>query len=168
MTPHRRLRPDGTTDESVVEYPGARSPFLGRLMVLPFEAAIAVSSATLGVASLFGFTAPSQAFGAVLPASMVALFNLLYILSGLCILHGLGWAYRNLEACGLILLITTLVVRVIMLAVTFGAAPSIMTALLQLIIFIAASITRLQALFKDNTIVQIPGPVTIPESGKLE
>lgn len=149
------------TDESVIDYPAQGKVFLRRLAVLPFEAAIAIASIWGGMSSLFGLTTGGQAFGASLPPGMVTLFNLLYILSGLAIMLGLGWGYRNLEACGLILLITSLLVRSLTVTVTFGATPLVIATVAQAVIFGTATILRLIAVFKNGTIVQVNGPVKL-------
>lgn len=152
----------GHVDQSVIEYPlQQKRIFFHRLTVLPFEAAIALASVWGGLASLFGLTTTGQAFGTALPPNMATAFNLLYIISGLAILHGLGWGYRNLEACGLILLLTSLTVRSIALAVTFGPVPSIATMLVQAVIFAVATIMRLRTVFKNGTIVQVSGGLRV-------
>lgn len=156
-----RNKLNGHTVESIIEYPAPRRVFFRRLTVLPFEGAIALASVWGGVASLFGLTTAGQAFGTALPPNMTIAFNLLYILSGLAILFGLGWGYRNLEACGLILLLTSLTVRSIALAVTFGITPSIATALVQAVIFIAATAFRLRSIFKNGTIIQVLGGLRV-------
>lgn len=161
ITPHTQPIPNGHTTESIIEYPAQKRVFFHRITVLPFEGAIALASVWGGVASLFGLTTAGQAFGTALPANMATAFNLLYIISGLAILFGLGWGYRNLEACGLILLLTSLTVRSIALAVTFGVAPSIVTMLVQSVIFIAATVFRLESIFRNGTIVQVKGPVKL-------
>lgn len=154
-------KPNGHTAESVIEYPAQKQVFFRRITVLPFESAIALASVWGGVASLFGLTTAGQAFGTALPPNMATAFNLLYIISGLSILFGLGWGYRNLEACGLVLLLTSLTVRSIALAVTFGAAPSIATMLVQSVMFIAATVFRLQSIFKNGTIIQVLGGLRV-------
>lgn len=157
-----RTKPNGHTAESVIEYPlQQKRIFFHRLTVLPFEAAIALASVWGGLASLFGLTISGQAFGTALPPNMATAFNLLYIISGLAILFGLGWGYRNLEACGLILLLTSLTVRSIALAVTFGLAPSIATMLVQAAIFAVATIIRLRTVFKNGTTVQVSGGLRV-------
>ena len=161
MSTAQRSVANGHTKESIIEYPAPKQAFFHRLIVLPFESAIAIASVWGGLASLFGLTTAGQAFGTTLPQSLATAFNLLYIISGLAILLGLGWGYRNLEACGLILLLTSLTVRSIAFVVTFGLAPSIATMLIQAVIFIAAAIFRLRAVIKNGTIIQVLGGLRV-------
>lgn len=148
-------------DKSVLEYPQQKRVFFHRLTVLPFEAAVALSSVWGGLAAMFGLTSTGQAFGTALPPNMTIAFNLLYVLSGAAILLGLGWGYRNLEGCGLVLLLTSLGVRAIALTVTFGFTPLISSVVVQAVIFIIAVAARLRTLFRNGTIVQVDGRVDL-------
>lgn len=161
MTEQVRTKPNGHVAESIIEIPAQKRVFLRRLTVLPFESAIAVASIWGGLSSLFGLTSAGQAFGNALPPLMVTLFNLLYILSGLSIVFGLGWGYRNLEACGLILLLTSLAVRSITLTFTFGLTPLVVATLASSVIFIVATVFRLESIFKKGTIVQVLGGLRV-------
>lgn len=143
---------------SVLEYPPAKTnSFYRQLAVLPFETAIGLVSVWGGLASLFGLTTAGQSFSAALPPLMVSAFNLLYILSGLAIMLGIGWGYRNLEACGLILLLMSLLIRAIALLVAVGLTGAVLSAQISSVIFTAATVLRLLVLFRNGTIVQING-----------
>lgn len=149
-------------DASVLEYPPAHS-FLRKLAVLPFEAAIALVSVWAGVVSLLGFTIGGQTLSAALPPWMVAVFNLLYVLSGLAILLGVGWGYRNLEASGLILLLMSLLVRCTALVVVVGLTGVVLVTQFSTVIFMAAALLRLVAVLKRAVIAQINGRIVTVE-----
>jgi hypothetical protein len=150
-------------DPSVIEYPHPKkNQFFRQLAMLPFETAIALASVWGGVASSLGLTA-GQGFSATLPPLMVSAFNLLYILSGLAIVLGIGWGYRNLEACGLVLLTMSLLVRGIAVVVTAGATTPVLTAQFSTVVFIGATVLRFRALVQRAVIAQINGRVTTIE-----
>lgn len=153
-------------DLSVIEYPAPkRNSFFRQLAVLPFESALALVSVWSGLSSLFGLTTAGQAFNAALPPWMVIAFNLLYVLSGLAIALGIGWGYRNLEACGLILLLTSLLVRGIAIVVTSWDtnASGVVAAQFSSAVFIGATLLRLMAIFHRATVIHVNGTVTAVE-----
>lgn len=157
---HTALR--STRETSIIEYPhNARLTFWRQLTVMPFETAIALISVWGGLASLIGLTAGRQAFSATLPPVMVNVFNVVYILSGLAIVLGIGWGYRNLEACGLILLVTSLVVRGFALVVAVGPTRAVLVAQVSSVVFIIATVLRLIAVARNVTVAHVKGPVAI-------
>lgn len=138
--------------------------FLTRLSVVPFESAIALSAVWAGTASLFGISGSGAAFNATLPHPLVVLFNIMYIVSGVVTVLGLGFGYRNLEGFGLVTLATSLAIRLIALAVISGVQPDTITAIVQAMIFIPASLVRLVSLTHGVEVV----PVKLEEQVHIE
>lgn len=122
----------------------------------PFEFAVAVVSVWTGAISFFGITLGAQTLNQTLPIAAVATFNLIYFVSGLFIIIGLGRAYRNIEASGLILLATALVVRSIAVIIGAGITPIALTAVFQAVVFVIACMARLFAVLKYKLLIPDP------------
>lgn len=131
---------------------GARL-FLSRCSVMPFEVALGFVSAWTGAISFFNLTVAAVAFSNALPTPMVVAFNIVYLLSGVFLVLGVGWGYRNIEAAGMILLATVLGVRTVAFCVVFGFTAVTTGAIIQSLTFGLAALVRLRALLKNKTLV---------------
>lgn len=140
-------------------------PFLMRQSVAPFETAIAAVAVGTGILNFFGASIAAILFNSVLPAALITGFNIGYLLSGFAIWFGLGWSYRNLEAFGLILLLTALVVRAIALWATVGVSPITVTVFIQAVAYSIACTVRLYVLMKGRTVLMITPDPTLPLAG---
>lgn len=127
--------------------------FLFRSRAVPFELALGFVSLWSGAISFFGVTLSAQTLNQTLHPLMVSTFNLLYLLSGVFIIAGVGWGYRNLEASGVILLATALIVRAIAVLIGAGVNPLTLTAALQGVAFSFACVVRLVSLMKNEVLV---------------
>lgn len=123
--------------------------FFGRLVVLPFELAIAVLMIYNGVAAFFGATIFTILLNDILSVAMVSAINTMYIVSGLTLILGIGWRYRNIEAFGLIFLAGVFTVRTVAVWLTVGWMPVTSTLLVQSVIFSWAGLMRLAILMKN-------------------
>lgn len=138
---------------AIREMPVGFRLFLNRSKVVPFEFAVGFASVYIGAVSFLGGTAGAQAANQALPPLMVAVLNLIYLLSGFFIIFGLGWGYRNLEASGVILLFTALIARLVMLIVITGFTLTTTATAVQGGAFAVACIVRLISLMKNRVLV---------------
>lgn len=134
-------------------FPAGLRTFLARSAIAPFEFAIGLVSLWTGAISFFGITLGAQTLNQTLPPLMVATFNLTYFISGLFVVAGLGWRYRNIEASGVILLATALVIRSLAVVVSAGLTPLTLTVLVQAAAFTAACLIRLVTLLKHRVLL---------------
>lgn len=138
---------------TIREFPAGLRHFFARSAIAPFEFALGIVSLWTGAISFFGVTLGAQTLNATLPTVMVGTFNLVYFISGLFIIAGLGWGYRNIEASGVILLATALIVRAIAVVVGAGLNPLTMTAVIQAVAFTVACLVRLVTILKNRVMV---------------
>lgn len=139
---------------TIREIPEGTKDFILRMVVVPFEIALALTAMWSGTAGLFNLSITATAFNATLPHWLVTLFNLMYIVAGLGVLSGVGWSYRNAEASGLILMFTSLIVRAGALYVTQGLNSISTNVIIQAVFFGGACVVRVAVLFaKHNTIL---------------
>lgn len=139
--------------KAIREFPAGFKHFFARSALAPFEFALGIVSLWTGAISFFGVTLGAQTLNATLPSVMVAAFNLIYFISGLFIVAGLGWGYRNIEASGVILLSTALIVRATAVIIGAGINPLTMTAVIQAVVFTIACLVRLVTLLRHKVVV---------------
>lgn len=142
---------------------GAAS-MLKRHAVMPFETAFALMSIWSGLAGLFDWSLQSKTFNVSVNADLAMGFNVVYIVAGVSIFCGLGWAYRNLEAFGLILLFMSLVVRVVTTAALVGIFyPVVIGLVAQALFFCPACMWRFYSLWKGEIVITTQAIVTSPK-----
>lgn len=127
--------------------------FRTRAAVVPFEVAIGFLSMWTGTISFFDITVAARALKTGMPIGVLNAFNLLYLLAGAFIVAGVGWGYRNVEASGMVLLLTTLMVRVATFIFVIGFAPDTTAAIVQGLVFGIASGIRLVSLLRNKVLV---------------
>lgn len=140
--------------ESIKQIPTGFKLFMHRWIITPFEVAFALVAMWTGLISFFNWTVAARAFNSALPTELSTLFNLIYFISGIFMLTGIGWAYRNVEAAGLIFLFTVLLVRVITLISMVGFTPETTSAIVQGLAFGFACIARLRLILKNQVLVR--------------
>ena len=143
---------------TIREIPLGTREFILRVIVVPFEIAIALTAVWAGAAGLFNLSITASAFNSTLPQWLVTLFNILYVIAGLGILTGVGWSYRNAEASGLILLITSLFIRVVALYFTRGFDSVTTNVIIQAVLFGGAAVIRLGVILAKHETVLITKP----------
>jgi hypothetical protein len=139
--------------KTIRELPAGFRLFVDRARAVPFEIALGLVSLWSGAISFFGITLGAQTLNATLPPIMVSTFNLMYLLAGVFIIAGVGWGYRNLEASGVILLATALIVRAVAVVIGVGISPTTVTLIFQAAVFSAACLLRLISLLKHEIVI---------------
>jgi hypothetical protein len=131
---------------------------LRRLATFPFEGLIAGLVIISGSAGLFGIGDVSV-LDALLPRWLFVMISVLYVLSGLLMVAGLGLARGNLEAGGLIALVASTIIRFIGIGSAVGYTDERVILLLTLYVLVAASSTvRLRTILHGEKIVRVDGP----------
>lgn len=151
---------------SIREIPTGTREFILRVIVVPFEIAIALTAVWAGAAGLLTLSPSAAAFNATLPQWLVTMFNLIYVIAGLAMLTGVGWNYKNAEASGLILLITSLLIRAVALYVTRGFDQVTTNVIVQATLFGGAAVIRLGMILakRQTVIVATPSQAVVIES----
>lgn len=137
------------------EWPVGWREFRHNLAVLPYNVALALFSAWAGVGAFADQTVAARLFNDALPGVLADIFNVVYVVSGITIVLGIGWAYRNIEAFGLFLLVGVLLVRTAAVYAMFGYRPATAAAIAQSVIFGVATLARLTALIKGWSVVML-------------
>lgn len=128
-----------------------------RLSVQPFEAALALLTILSGILLLVRVGPPRtpSPVTALLPEPLVFAFRMFYFASGVGMFAGLGWGYRNLEAFGLILLLTSLGGFTLTMLVVIGFKPLILGSVIGAVVFGIAAVMRLMALLRGRFLLEI-------------
>jgi hypothetical protein len=142
MTPNRNVRGAG--------FPAFRK----RLEIVPFETALAVAAVWSGGSALLGWTVQGQALEAILPHWLAGIFSITYLLAGAGLLTGIGLAYRNIETAALVLLLSSLAIRVVAGYTVGGFSPAFVQGTVQAVVFIPACAFRIKQLARGVSIVQ--------------
>lgn len=153
-----------TVDRSIQEWPLNGRVALRRLMFVSFEVALAITAIWTGGTAFLGLTIAASAFNAALPSAMVTVFNALYFASGVVMIFGIAFGYRSVEAVGLMLFITSLVVRVVALFGTFGPDPMLLSPIFLSSVYAACAIARLYVLIMNGKLLYTTRAVHIVES----
>lgn len=144
------------------EIPPGMRHFRKRLVIVPFDTALALTAVWSGLGAFFDASIQARLFNDALPDFAAILFNIVYIVSGLAVLAGIGWAYRNLEISGWILLLTSLIVRTISLWSYGGFNPFVTASLVQGAIFGTACEIKIYYLLKRKVIVLADSDSLVP------
>lgn len=146
------------------EWPIGARLFMRNIAVLPFQAALGATSIWQGIGAFSDQTIAARLFNDALPNDLSAVFNVIYVVAGFALVCGLGWAYRNLESFGLVLLIGVLFVRAIVVSAHYGYSPYTSAAIVQAVIFGLASGVRFVFLAKRWTVLLLksPNPLEAP------
>lgn len=123
--------------------------FALRCATVPFQSALSILAIWSGFAGILGATIGAQLFQHALRSPLADVFDVLYILAGVMMFGGVGWTYRNVEASGLILLATTLAVRLVAYSVQVGWNDFSSLLIVQSLVFVVASAIRLTTLLKS-------------------
>ena len=137
--------------------------FLKRQAVVPFEAAFGFYSVYAGVTSALGFGAANSFIKHELGSPLSLAFSVAYILAGSCLYFGIGLNKRNIEALGLVLIMTSLAVRAIALENllewrTEEVIATLVTSYLSSAVFIVACGLRLRFLLARKILVVSESP----------
>lgn len=129
--------------------------FLRRQSILPFETCFGFICIYSGFAGLLGYSAGSYAFRQTFGFKISLFFNITYLVGGIGLFFGLGFARRNLEAAGLIMIVMSLIVRLIIFHYLDVATMVLINNYAFSIAFIISSIVRAASLINRKVIVEV-------------
>lgn len=128
-----------------------------RQRVAPFETMIGFLVIFVGIITVLDFgiihTPINEIFVNFVGYKLYLLLNMFYILSGLCIFIGLGIRKGNIEAFGLVLLVSVLITKIFITTLLIGVSPVIINAIISNIAFSLAGIIRLQTILRNNKLL---------------
>lgn len=129
-----------------------------RLATVPFESLIAALVVVSAVAGLFGI-GDVQILDRELPTWLYVAISATYGLAGATMLVGIGTARGNVEAAGLVLLLSGVFVRFVGVGLAVGFTDERVILLLTLyVLTLAAGIARLRTILHQETLVRIGPP----------
>ncbi len=111
----------------------------------PFKMAMALFAMYSGISGLIGFGASNEIFDAAVKYSYV--FNILFFMAGLGVLVGVITKKMNVEAAGLLLVSTSLMMRLMATLALAGWDQSAHNLLILSVLFSGASIVRLWSIY---------------------
>jgi hypothetical protein len=135
--------------------------FLVNQSINPFEAMFGFYCIYSGITGLLDFGVANDIFRIAIGPTLALMFSIFYILAGLGVFVGIGIKKGNLEASGLIALITSVVIRLISIAWVAGFIPIVVNTYAFSIVFIVACIVRLGYIFRGQVIVVLDGDLKI-------
>ncbi len=136
-----------------------RRPGLIRSVALaPFELAYGFIAVWAGVSGIFDWTTIARVFNQGLPAWLSTLVNLFYTIAGLAIIGGILHQLRQLEAFGLTVLLSSLIIRAGFLWYAIGITALTNGVILNALIFGTAAAVRLWVLLTSRVITIIEPP----------
>ncbi len=110
----------------------------------PFKLALCLFAVYSGISGLFDFGTSNEIFSAAIKFSSV--FNILFILAGVTAMIGVLKTKLNIEAAGLVLIITSLLLRVMATVAISGWDPGAHNLLALSVLFISASLSRINTI----------------------
>lgn len=152
LSGHLASQTSGTSDSWP---PFLRVPWLRRQFVLfPFNIAIALWCAYSGVTGILTAGPVADTFYQVLGKFSVP-FNVGLTLAGLAMYFGLALTRRNIEAFGLILIISSLAIRSTALLWAAGINPMLLNQYVLNSLVVSAAIARLISLWRHYYVIEI-------------
>lgn len=124
--------------------------FFKRQSVIPFEVVWGFYVMYAGAVLTLNYGVTISPLSIALGTTIAMIFNIVFFVSGAGIFFGVGWRKGNVEAFGVILLATSLLVRTIAAIWFFGITPMMVNGIVLNGGFIIASIVRLQTIFKSS------------------
>lgn len=131
------------------------SGFWKRLAVVPFEALIGGLAMFSGTVALLGIGTSVDSLTLLLPEWLVQALNVEYILSGVALLLGLGYAKAGVEALGLILLGAAVTVRGVAVVQAAGIDWSVAALLALYFMIDLACVARLATLRRGDVLLKL-------------
>jgi hypothetical protein len=108
-----------------------------------------------GLTGILDFGITSKIFQDVVGNTVAFVFNIGYIVAGLSVYFGIGTCQRNIEAFGLIALITSALIRTVSIGYVAGFNPVIFNSYVFSLVFIIACIVRLHHILNKATVLAI-------------
>ena len=122
--------------------------FFLRQAAVPFETTLAFFFMYAAVASMVGFGVVASPLSRTLGLVIAMIFNIAYLIAGLGMFVGIGTRRGDLEAFGLILIITSLAVRMVATGWLVGINPQIINGYVSSGVFIFACVMRMRLILK--------------------
>lgn len=120
--------------------------------LVPFETMFGFYCAYSGLAGLLNFGIVNNTFNSVAGFRTATIFNIIYLLAGLGMYIGTGFKKVNIEAFGLITVITSILIRTITTSWLLGVNPIIINSYIFNMSIIFACFIRLNTIGKTNSI----------------
>jgi hypothetical protein len=117
--------------------------FFRNQSLLPFETMWAFFCVYVSVVNVFKWGTTASPLTRALGTKTALAFNVAFCLAGLSIYFGIGLKRGNIEACGLILLMMSLIVATIVNGWLFGLNPAVINAYILNGAFIVSCLIRL-------------------------
>lgn len=103
-----------------------------------------------GATGMLKFGIVNTAYSHAFSETFLLVVNIIYLLAGFGISFGIGLRRGDVEAFGLIILTTTLIIRTLMLGFLFGIDPVVINAYVLNLIFAASCIVRIKIILDNN------------------
>jgi hypothetical protein len=132
--------------------PTRRPGIIRTAALAPFELAFALLAVWSGVSGLFGWTQQATLFNYGLPVWLATLSNLLYTVAGLAILGGHIHRSRQLEAGGLVILASSLVIRAGVLVWLVGITELTVGVVVSAALFLGSIVMRMWVLISGRAV----------------
>lgn len=129
--------------------------FQERQNVVPFEAAFALFSVYSSLISILNFGVIPNIFNTILGKIFTTTSSTLFFIAGTCIYFGVGFARRDIEAFGILVIVACLITRMFLIGFIIGIDPIVFNNYVFNIIFIVACIIRLNTLLKKYVIIRL-------------
>lgn len=120
--------------------------FFVRQSVYPFEVMWAFVCMFLGLVAVLNYGVTTPPLNTALGATTAMIFNVIFFVAGAGMFFGIGFGKGNIEAFGLILLITSLLVRTIASGWFFGIDPMAVNGYILNLGFVVACAVRLKTI----------------------
>lgn len=129
--------------------------FQERQNIVPFEAAFALFSIYSSLISILNFGVIPNALNNILGKVFTTIFSILFFVAGICIYFGVGFARRDVEAFGILVIVACLITRMFLIGFIIGIDPIVFNNYIFNIIFIIACIIRLNTVLKKYVIIRL-------------
>lgn len=151
--PQVSIEKDGSTNPDWP--PFFRIPTVRRqIIIFPFEVAMALWCAYSGITGALHVGPAADAFHRAL-GPWATLFNIWFVIAGLSMYLGVALTRRNIEAFGLILVISSLVIRITALIWAVGTDSSLVNQYVLNGLITLAALARLLSLWRHYYVIEI-------------
>ena len=137
------------------EFPFDVKRFMARQIIRPFDTAIALSAMWTGFMSFFNSAIAANLFSDAISHNVATIFNIVYVVAGFALWAAIGWGYRALESTALGMLLTSLIVKSIVLYAAVGLNQFTNASIAQSVVFGVACVIRIIILWKRYDLVLV-------------
>lgn len=126
-----------------------------RQVLAPYEVGFAVFSVYSSIISMLNFGVVPNKFTDAMGVIFTTLSSILFLLSGIAIYAGISLSKREIEAFGIIVLMSCMLMRVVVILILFGIDPVTFNTAVFNGIFMVSSCVRLNTLLKKHVIIML-------------